>query len=106
MAVIEPGDKFEIEYGKGHRLEVSALSLRQSRALSAKVKELVAAEQNGRGLDLFDLTEEALALAVGDEDSAALADEVDAEVAMDIATKVLSKQALSEDDKKKPESSP
>ncbi|NNE62358.1 MAG: hypothetical protein HKN35_15810 [Woeseia sp.] len=106
MAIIEPGDLFTISYGNEHELDVTALSLRQAKFLSRKVKELVAAEEDGRGLDLFELTEEALALAIGAEMAEELIDEVDAEIAMDISSKVLAKQALSEEEKKRPESLP
>lgn len=104
MTAIEPGDKFVIKYGKGHQLEVKALSLRQSRMLSAKTSEMVKAEEQERGLEIFDLCEQALIIAIGEESAEAIIDTVDAEMAMEIATAVMTKQALSEEDRKKSES--
>ena len=102
MAFIEPGTKFLIAYGNGHELEVTALAGRKQRQLADLVKKLAAAESSGEGLDAFGYCEEALALCVGEENAAELFDSaVDAELAIDIATKTLSKQQLSEEDRKK-----
>lgn len=103
MTFIEPGEPFEIEYGNGHRLTVKALGLRQKRLLTAKTREIVAASEANRGLEVFDMIDEVLRIAVGDEQAEKLVDLVDEEMAMEIATAVLSKQSLSEDDKKKSE---
>ena len=104
MPSIEPGEKFKVGYGKGHEIEVVALAGRKQRTLADKVRELVAAESEQRGLELFQLAEEALALCVGDERATELFDTVlDAELAIEIATATLGKQALSEDEEKKSE---
>lgn len=102
MAFIEPGQKFPIEYGNGNRLEVVALAGRKQRQLADVVKRLAAAESNGTGLDAFDMCEEGLAICVGKEEAAALFEtNVDAELAIEICTKTLSKQQLEGDDLKK-----
>lgn len=107
MTAIEPGQSFTIQYGNDHTIDVVALAGRKQRLLANKIKELVSAEREGRSLDLFDLSEEALAMCLGDERAAELFESaVDAEMAIDIATKTLGKQSLSDDDKKKLESSP
>lgn len=104
MAFIEPGTKFPIGYGNGREIEVEALAGRKQAQLAKIVKVLQEAESNGRGLDVFDLCEEALAICVGPEKAAELFEStVDAELAMEIAGKTLGKQVLTEDERKKSE---
>ena len=45
-----------------------------------------------------------MVIAIGEESAEAIIDTVDAEMAMEIATAVMTKQALSEEDRKKSES--
>lgn len=104
MTAIEPGEIFTIEYGREHQLEVRALGMRQQKALVYAIAEAAAAEASQDLKAIIDTTDKALEYAVGAETAEALRDEVDMEMAMEIAGKVLGKQSVSEDEKKKSES--
>lgn len=108
MAIIEPGDLFPVGYGNGRVIEVKALAGRAQRILADRVKDVIEAENSaGKALELFGMAEGLLALCVGPERAAELFEtEVDSEMAIEIATKTLGKQALEPEDKKKPESEP
>ena len=103
--MIQAGDEFQISFGGGKVLTAKALTLGQQRKLSKCVSKLIKIEESGDGLALFDLADEALKIAVPD-DAKRLVDEIDAEQAIEIATKVLGKQSLSDDELGKSESQP
>ena len=102
MASIEPGEPFRIEYGKGHKLDVVALSQRQFRRMIA-ISTRVA---NGSPDDI---------MAVMDEMEACLKmcspsiteeriETLDSELIMEIIAKTMSKAKIDGDDEKKSDS--
>jgi hypothetical protein len=98
MGAIEPGEKFEIEYGNGHKLEVVALSFRQRHALAKVVDKVIAA----KGSEQFEAIEEALRICVP-ACSEAFLDTIDDAMAGEIVEKVRQNAAISEDERKKSE---
>lgn len=104
MTAIEPGDKFVIEYGNGHRMTVAALTLNQKRALTTKIDEIQEAQEENKIGKIYDLVADVLSVAVGEKNAATLADKVDDEMAMDIVNAVMAKNSLTEDDLGKSES--
>lgn len=103
MTSIEPGEKFSIEYGNGHTVEVVALNMRQRRALI----KLLAAVQDADPHEALDSIEEALRCCFPAELNADIFDELvdslDEEMAMEIVQKTMEKQRLSEDERGKSE---
>ena len=126
MPAIEPGEKFTIEYGNGHRLEVTALAGRKQGRVLALLSAIGQAEETKSYHLATDKLEEALAICLGggseggneseterqkreaaNAHAAELFDTVlDFESAADVVRATLGKQSLSEDDKKKLESLP
>lgn len=100
-----PGDQFDVAYGDDKTTAVTCLSLFQQRKLADLVKELIEAEQSGDGLlcmGTFEKAEAAIRIAkpgVSDE----FMETIDAEMAIQIATACLGKQAVEDTDKKKSE---
>ena len=106
MANIAPGEKFTIGYGNGKELEVVALNGNGQRKLSNAIAEMAGLEGEGglAAFKLFDLAYDAVVICVGTEKADELFDtDVDAELGMEIASKVLGKQSLSEEERKKSE---
>jgi hypothetical protein len=121
MAAIEPGERFTVEYGNGHQLEVIALAGRKQGRVLSLLSDIGKAEETREYHLAGDKVEEALAICLGggseggneseterqkresaNAKAADLFDTVlDFESAADIVRSTLSKQALSEDDKKK-----
>jgi len=98
MGAIEPGEKFTIEYGKGHKLEVVALSFRQRHNLAKMLDRMVAS----KGAEQFEVIEEALRFCVpGMSDS--LLDTIDDITAAEIIRKVRMGSTISDDERKKSE---
>ena len=104
MTAIEPGDKFVIEYGNGHRMTVAALTLNQKKALTLKIDDIQEAQKENKIGKIYNLVAEVLSVAIGEEEAAALGDTVDDEMAMDIVNEVMAKNSLSEEDLGKSES--
>jgi len=98
MGAIEPGEKFTIEYGNGHKLEVAALSFRQRHNLAKLMDKLVVA----KGAEQFEVIEEALRFCVPGMDDALL-DTIDDTMAAEIIHKVRKSSTVSEDERKKSE---
>ncbi len=104
MSKLVPGDKFTISYGNNEELVVKALSGNGQRKLGKVIKALAAVEDGGDAFGLFDLAFEALTICLGEDKAEQLYEtDVDAEIAMEIATKVLGKNQMSEEDRKKSE---
>jgi len=99
MGAIEPGEKFTIEYGNGHKLEVVALSFRQRHALAKVVDKLFVA----KGSDQFEVIEEALKICVPNCSEAFL-DTIDDAMASEIIGKVRKNAMVGDDERKKSES--
>ena len=100
-ARIIPGDKFDVVYGDCRTATVVALGLGDQRKLATVVRKLIALEEDQtQAIDIFDYAEEALRLAMPKVTEEFL-NEIDAEMAIEIATKTLGKQAVSEDEQKK-----
>lgn len=100
MSAIEPGDRFFVGYGNGHKIEVVALSMRQRREV---VKGVETVAGDSKAVDAYDAIEEALKRCcpnITDE----IIEKLDEEMAMQIIQATMQKAALSEDDKKKSES--
>lgn len=107
MALIEPGQPFEIEYGNERKLEVVALAGRKQGQLQKLLGRIGSAEADGNAENILDMAEEALAICVGTEKAAELFNTIiDLELAMQICQKTMLKQVLSEDERKKSESPP
>ena len=108
MAKLVPGEKFTITYGNDEELTVKALSGNGQRKLGKVIRALASVE-DGEDKDkdpfgIFDLAFEALSICLGEDKAEKMYEnDVDAELAMEIATKVLGKNQMSEDDRKKSE---
>lgn len=109
MTKLQPGDPFEIEYGRGNRLTVRALSLSSKRRLIRLLEEITqaskAVKSDGPGavLALFDKFEEGLRICSPKITDADL-DRMDEDSAFDVINKTIWGQQLSEDERKKSES--
>lgn len=100
MTAIEPGDEFEIEYGRGHRLTVRALSGRQKRRVADLFARVQGLSEDPEGVaELYNLAEQLFKLAVPDATDE-LIDTLDEEMQLTIASKVLAKAAASPEEKK------
>ena len=96
MGAIEPGEKFTIEYGNGHKLEVMALSFRQRHALAKMCDRMIAV----KGAEQFEIIEEALRFCVpGMKDE--LPDVIDDITAAEIIRKVRMGSTISDEERKK-----
>ena len=99
MANIEPGEKFTVQYGNGHEVEVVALNMRQRR----DVIRLLAAVQDVSPVEALESIEAALGFccpSISDE----FVNSLDEEMAMEIVQATMEKQRLSEDERGKSES--
>lgn len=99
MANIEPGEKFTIGYGNGHKLEVVALNMRQRRQIIGLLSSVQnAADENP--VEALEAIEKALGLCCPDLD-AEFIDSLDEEMAMQIVQSTMEKAGLSEDERGK-----
>lgn len=106
MPHILPGNTFQVEV-QDERYEVRALTLKRQEDLAALVQKLADMEEGKtNGLGGFALAREGLEMCVGKDNAAKLAESIDAEIAIQIASKTLSKAAVDDEEKKRSESEP
>lgn len=107
MAHILPGTLFKVEVF-GTQYEVRALTLSRQEKVAELVQKMIEAEKarDGSGLAGFAMAKECLTLCCGPDKADALAEEVDAEMAIQISSQCLGKASVDDDDKKKLESEP
>lgn len=100
MALIEPGEKFPVGYGNGKSVEVQALGMRKKREA---LKILKVVQAGGEPDAVFGAIEAMLLLSIPDMQDDFL-DSINESMAMEIVTKAIKEQSLSEDERKKSES--
>lgn len=106
MAYLEPGERFTVNYGNGHTIEVVALSGRQKRKVMSLVEEVSQIQAVTKSKTrLFDIAEEAFLLCCPDA-SDELMDRLDERLQLEIVGQTLQGATLSDDDKKKSASQP
>ena len=101
-ARIMPGDKFEIEYGNGKKIEVVALAGKRQRELGKILDELRKVEETQEIERMCELAEEALKYCMDEKTAMKMWEtDLDAELAMEIAGGTFAKQSLDVDEVKK-----
>ena len=101
--MIEPGEKFAIEYGNGKQLDVVCLAGRKQSRIMKLLSDIQKAEKENTLGNLGDLFLECLVICTGDEAKAndLFENSVNYEMIGDIVSKTTAKQTLTEDDAKK-----
>ena len=105
--MIEPGERFAVEYGNKRQVEVVCLAGGKLGRLIRLLSDIQASESNNKTVEAFeDYVPSALAICLGDEASAKTMweDSLDMESAMQIIQATIAKQAVTGDDLGKSES--
>ena len=101
MSAITPGDKFEVSYGNGHKLQVVALSLRQKREVTGMLTKIQTLQEDPTSIGLlFELCEDMLRICCPDLPDHLL-DEIDEKMAMEVVSNTIGLASVSEEDAKK-----
>jgi hypothetical protein len=99
--MIEPGERFAVEYGNNRQVEVICLAGGKLGRLVRLLSDIQASEANNKTVEAFeDYVPNALAICLGDEAIAKTMweESLDMESAMQIIQATIGKQALSEDE--------
>lgn len=98
MAHYEPGEEFEVEYGRGHKVKVKALGLRDKRTAYSHYETFKSA--GGNISEAYAALESLMRMMVVDcQDE--FVNSLDESLAMEIAGKVFQAARLSDDEQKK-----
>lgn len=99
--MIEPGERFDVEYSDGKTASVLSLSLRQKRRVVALVRKVSEMERTMAGTDeTYEAIENALAIVCGEDVAESLLDSVNELQAMQIIQLALAGQMVTDDQKK------
>lgn len=103
MTTLEPGEPFEIEYGRGHRLTVVALNHRQRRRCIQLMQSVSSATDPQSVLSVLDELESVVRVCSPDITDERF-DSLDDQLMVEIVSKTLSRTRVDEDEQKKSES--